>query len=95
VAGGQVVNIWILDGGTLDLYQQSANLTSVALSPDFRWLASVSADNSVVVWDMETDEPLITLWHDSNANAVVFSPDGTLLATAGSDGTVRLWGVLP
>jgi WD40 repeat protein len=74
---------------------QTLELNGAAFSPDGQLLASASADNSVVVWDMETDEPLITLWHESNANAVVFSPDGTLLATAGSDGTVRLWGVLP
>jgi WD40 repeat protein len=74
---------------------QYMELNGAAFSPDGQLLASASADRSVVVWDIQTDEPLITLWHDSNANAVVFSPDGILLVTAGSDDTVRVWHVQP
>jgi WD40 repeat protein len=79
---------WKLEGHSIEL-------NSVAYSPDENLLVSTSADTSVIVWNAQTGDSLITLHHDSNANNAIFSPDGTLLATAGSDRTVRIWSIPP
>lgn len=67
---------------------------AVAFSPDSRWLASGSADNTVKLWDVATGGELRTLasrafW----VKSVTFSPDGRLLASGGMDGSINLWDV--
>lgn len=45
-----------------------------------------------MVWNRETEQPLVTLTgHRGAIRAVRFSPDGTLIATASEDGTARIW----
>ena len=67
---------------------------SVAFSSYGILLASASEDNTVRLWDVETNTNIATLeGHERRVNAVAFSPDGRMLASAGGDGTVRLWNV--
>ena len=67
---------------------------SVAFSSYGTLLASASADNTVRLWDVETNANIATLeGHERRVNAVAFSPDGKVLASAGGDGPVRLWNV--
>jgi hypothetical protein len=64
----------------------------VVWSPDGRWLASVSRDQTLRVWDLEAK---MCRWvgrtHTSPINEVVWSPDGRRLASCGEDHTLRLW----
>ena len=57
------------------------------------WLATVSSDATVRLWDPGTGQPssMPLIGHSSRVTGVAFSPDGRLLATASSDATVRLW----
>ncbi|MGE5072242.1 MAG: extracellular solute-binding protein, partial [Anaerolineae bacterium] len=60
---------------------------------DGRMLASGSAENTVMRWDVATrrllGDPL--RGHTGYVFSVAFSPDGKTLASGSADGTIRLW----
>ncbi|MEG5163507.1 AAA-like domain-containing protein, partial [Microcoleus sp. AT3-A2] len=65
---------------------------SVAVSPDGKTLASVSYDNTIKLWNLQSQKPIATLTdHSDLVNSVAFSPDGKTLASASSDKTIKLW----
>jgi WD40 repeat protein len=67
---------------------------SVAFSPDGKYLASGSLDNTVKLWSIESHKEIITLQgHDDTVFSVAFSPDGKYLASSSKDRTVKLWRV--
>ncbi|KAL6795511.1 hypothetical protein J3E68DRAFT_404487 [Trichoderma sp. SZMC 28012] len=63
---------------------------SVAFSPDGRFLASASDDQTVRVWDVETGAAQLMLEHEDWVYSVTFSPTGQL-ASGSRDGIIRLW----
>ena len=78
----------------LDL-EEHTNVKSVSFSPNGLMLASGSFDNNtVVLWDMATQEHIVTLeGHANLVESVSFSPDGSILASGSADRTVMLWDV--
>jgi len=79
--------LWALEG-------HRRLLDALAFSPDGRWLASGSKDNSVRLWDMEAGEQHAVLeGHTNWVWAVSFSADGTRLYSASADETARVWEV--
>ncbi|HVG61562.1 MAG TPA: protein kinase, partial [Hyalangium sp.] len=65
----------------------------VTFSPDGRWLATVSDDRTVRLWEARSGGMRLLGSHDDEVWRAAFSPDGRWLATTGKDRTLRLWRV--
>jgi WD40 repeat protein/serine/threonine protein kinase len=65
---------------------------SIAFSPDGKWLASASADQTLKLWDVATGKEMQTLRGKANGiHGVAIHPDGQRLAWGNGDGTVTCW----
>jgi len=65
---------------------------SVAFSPDGRYIASGSVDNTVKVRETESGELVQTLvGHGGEVSSVAFSPDGRHIVSGSKDETLKLW----
>ena len=65
---------------------------SVAFSLDGKTLASGSWDQTIRLWDVETEQLLhILTGHTSHVTSVAFSLDGQTLVSGSWDSTIRLW----
>ncbi|MFP3041718.1 caspase family protein [Treponema primitia] len=69
-------------------------VSSVAYSPNGRFIVSGSADSTVKIWSLETGREIWTLpEHDSMVKSVSYSPDGRFIASGSADNTIKIWGV--
>ncbi len=74
-------------------------VTSVAFSPDSRWIVTGSGDQTAKVWEVasglsadKAGRELLTLkGHIAQIASVAFSPDGQRIATGSWDRTAKVW----
>jgi hypothetical protein len=80
---------------TTFLHGHTKEVWSVAFSPDGQTLASGSADNTIILWDVEARQPLGSslTGHKAPVLSVAFSPDGQKLASSSADNAIILWDV--
>ncbi len=68
------------------------DVNSVTWSPDGKYLASGSEDETVKIWDAKSGESLKTLeGHSHFVWSVSWSPDGKYLASGAGDNNVIIW----
>ena len=92
-----------LTGGKQDSARNNENRTltghtlsikALDFTTDSRKLASGSQDGTVIVWDVETEKPLVTLTgHTGFIKGLRFLEDDKTLISGGNDGTIRLWDI--
>ncbi|MBN1563974.1 MAG: TIR domain-containing protein, partial [Anaerolineae bacterium] len=70
-------------------------VTSVAWSPDSRYIITGSRDATAKIWDTSTGTEIDTIYgHGAEwINDVAWSPDGAYVATASNDETSKIWRV--
>lgn len=89
----------------IDVNQQVLTLsiedgvTTVAISPDGRYVAAGSLDRSVRVWDSTSGYLVERLeggeGHKDSVYSVAFSPDGHQLVSGSLDKTIKMWELTP
>lgn len=70
-------------------------VTTVAISPDAKFVAAGSLDKSVRVWDIKTGYLIERLegpdGHKDSVYSVAFSPNGRELVSGSLDKTIKMW----
>lgn len=67
-------------------------INSVAISPNGKWAASGSDDQTVKIWDLETGKCRTTLvGHRDIVRSVAITPDGKRILSGSNDQSVRVW----
>ncbi len=70
-------------------------VTTVAISPDTRYVAAGSLDKSVRVWDISTGYLVERLegpdGHKDSVYSVAFAPNGRDLVSGSLDKTIKMW----
>jgi WD40 repeat protein len=69
----------------------NANLRSVAFSPDGRFLASLSKDGTLKLWEVASARNVATLEDRMNLSSFAFMPHGTKIVTGTYKGTLGIW----
>ncbi|MEG4169326.1 MULTISPECIES: WD40 domain-containing protein [unclassified Microcoleus] len=88
------VIFWGKDGiSNRRLKGPNPQFSSVAISPDGKTIATVSADQSIKLWSPNGTLLHSLKGHQGDIRKVAFSPDSNMVASSSSDRTVRLWRV--
>jgi WD40 repeat protein/uncharacterized caspase-like protein len=102
---GQTIRLWDTANETTvkELTGHTAEINTLAFSPDSKILASGSDDATIRLWDLQNGEVRVINAHDehSGVGAIVFHPSGRMLASVAynidyegendPDNTIKLW----
>lgn len=86
------MRLWRVSDGTPRPIQGNVQVSTIAYSPEGRWLA-VGSQNDIEVWDLNADAPPTLLTNVGHSNRLVFSADGKQLAAATHERKIRIWEV--
>ncbi len=76
----------------LQLSGHSSTLSDCAFHPSGDYIATVSHDRRLKLWNAHSGEELFSvIAHRDKIKTVAFSPDGDRLVTAGNDSIVKIW----
>ena len=98
-AGGEGVDAILWDFETREIIHHFKNVHSwwvdgVAFSPDGLTAMTSSSDETMILWDIETGEPIRQYFgHSGYVLNVAFTPDGQTAMSSSTDQTVALWDV--
>ncbi|PPQ75265.1 hypothetical protein CVT24_007438 [Panaeolus cyanescens] len=93
-AAHRTITIADSDAGAKPLAPNDAGVTSVAISPDGRWVAAGSLDYIIRIWDLRTGELVERLkGHEDSVYSVAFTPDGMGLLSGSLDKAVKFWDI--
>ena len=89
------IRLWTTKGKRLHLLPgHTAEVLTVAWSPNGQRLASGSWDRTIRIWEPNSGQTLFVLrGHTGPVQSVAFSPNGRQLVSGSADGTVKLWDV--
>ena len=93
-ASGQDIMIWDVAThcAVRVLRGHTRGVIDLSFSPDGRWLASCSDDETIGIWRVSDGARVRTLaGHQDYLSAVEFSPDGRWLASGGGDAVIKIW----
>lgn len=94
---GGLIRIWDLQTKEQrPILRYNATVSTIAFSPNSRWIAGGSRDGTVRVWDAGTGERIYEFTEDTEPIwKLEFSPDNKLLLSLSLDGTGRLRDLVP
>jgi WD40 repeat protein len=96
-SGGPPGVVWVTDIATGHVRELTKpgpfGFTSVAWSPDGKYLAAGGWDAVVPVWNARGRLRLLLTGHTDGAHWVDWSPDSSTLVTGSDDGTAKVWGI--
>jgi len=73
-------------------YLKSFAGIACVFTPDGKYIASGSEDNTTKLWEVSTGQCIHTFTgHTEDVNTVAFSPDGKFIASGSDDNTIKLW----
>jgi WD40 repeat protein len=68
------------------------SILCVAFHPSAPILATGCQDNSILLWDIDSDKPVVTLLgHTAAVTCLAFHPSAPLLVSGGGDGKMMMW----
>ena len=72
----------------------SSYVTSVAITPDGKYIVSGSWESTIKLWDIKSGEEIRTFkGHSNSVFSVAITPDGKYIVSGGEDGTIKLWDI--
>ena len=92
VSAGKVYSSGSEQAGTQTFRAHLGDVVALAATSDGALLASISTDETVKLWTLETPRGLYkSASHDAPVTALVVSSDSKVFATADSDGKIKIW----
>jgi WD40 repeat protein len=91
-ARGRVIHVWRRnDLSRRRTIESSDRITSLALSPDARFLAAGGAGGVSWIWDLRTGGMRVLSGHANAVTSIAFSLNGRWVVTGSRDTDVRVW----